>query len=131
MAQKESINSLISLQNQKYISIITFSKVGNAVPTPVWFVEKKSKIFVATGGDTYKVKRIRKNSNVQIAPCTRAGKVNVEYFEATGRILRENGNSPILMLFRKKYRLFRLMIYFADLRKKKEAKHVYLEITPN
>ncbi len=72
-----------AIHGQKYISLTTFRKNGQAVATPVWFGEEDSKLFVMTRSISGKYKRIRNNPQVRVAPCTIRG---VE-LAATARIL--------------------------------------------
>ena len=76
-----------AISGQKYISLTTFRKTGAAVATPVWFGEDRGKLYVMTRSDMGKTKRIRKNPQVKVAPCTIRGKVTGEEFAATARIL--------------------------------------------
>ncbi|PYR40301.1 MAG: PPOX class F420-dependent oxidoreductase, partial [Acidobacteria bacterium] len=54
---------------QKYVSIETFKKNGQGVKTPVWFVLHDNAFYVYTEADSWKVKRIRNNARVRVAPC--------------------------------------------------------------
>jgi len=70
------------IQGQKYVSLITFRKNGQAVKTPVWFAERDGKLYVQTRSDSGKYKRIRNNPQVEIAPCTMSGKITGPEFAA-------------------------------------------------
>ena len=61
--------------DHKYISLETFKKNGEGVRTPVWFVLHNGALYVYTEADSWKVKRIRNNSRVRVAPCTLRGRV--------------------------------------------------------
>lgn len=76
-----------SIQGQKYISLTTFRKTGAGVATPVWFGEEDGKLYVMTISKMGKVKRIRNNPQVQVAPCTIRGKVTGEKFAGIARLL--------------------------------------------
>ena len=76
-----------SIQGQKYISLTTFRKTGAGVATPVWFGEEDGKLYVMTISKMGKVKRVRNNPQVQVAPCTIRGKVTGDQFAATARLL--------------------------------------------
>jgi PPOX class probable F420-dependent enzyme len=75
------------IQGQKYISLTTFRKNGAGVATPVWFGEEDGKLYVMTISKMGKVKRIRNNPQVQVAPCTIRGKITGGQFSATARLL--------------------------------------------
>src|ERR1044072_723618 len=97
-----------AIQNQKYISLTTFRKNGVAVPTPVWFGEQESKLYVMTRSDMGKTKRIRNNPQVRIAPCTIRGKVTGPEFAATARILPPEDWPAARKTIQKKYWLTRI-----------------------
>ncbi len=129
MVDNETGLNLTQLKNGSHISIKTFRKNGEGATTPVWFLEDKDLFFICTGGATYKVKRIRNNPEVQIAASDASGNLKGEYFEGKAKILAKNEVDPIYTLFRKKYSGFRMWNFFANLGKKEEKKHIYLEIT--
>ena len=129
MVDNETGKNLTQLKTGSHINIKTFRKNGEGAATPVWFLEDNDKFYICTGGATYKVKRIRNNSEVQIAPSDARGNLKGEYFEGEARILAKDEVDPIYTLFRKKYSGFRIWNFFANLGKKEEKKHIYLEIT--
>lgn len=64
---------MTQFQHQKYINLTTYRKNGNAVPTPVWFVEMDGCLYVFTGAQTGKAKRIRANGRASVAPSDARG----------------------------------------------------------
>jgi PPOX class probable F420-dependent enzyme len=55
----------------KYISLETFRKTGAGVRTPVWFAADPGApetLYLYSEADAGKVKRIRNNSHVRVAP---------------------------------------------------------------
>src|SRR5260370_7429375 len=83
-----------AIRGQKYISLTTFRKNGEKVATPVWFGEDGDKLYVMTRSDMGKTKRIRNNSQVQVAPCTMRGKVTGPEHSASARILPPEEHPP-------------------------------------
>ncbi|MGB9640395.1 MAG: PPOX class F420-dependent oxidoreductase [Anaerolineales bacterium] len=67
------MNASEIFRNHKYINLTTFRKNGNAVPTPVWFVELEGELYVFTGSQTGKAKRIRANGRASVAPSDARG----------------------------------------------------------
>jgi PPOX class probable F420-dependent enzyme len=53
----------------KYVSITSFRRDWTGVATPVWFVQEAGRLLIQTGTNSGKVKRIRRNPRVTIAPC--------------------------------------------------------------
>ena len=61
------------LKEAKFLNLETFRKNGNGVKTPVWFVQEGEVLYVRTIADSGKVKRIRNNQQVNVAPCKANG----------------------------------------------------------
>lgn len=88
-------NSFAALSGEKYLSLETFRKSGEGVRTPVWFASEEGQggsggvtvIYIYTIGNTGKVKRIRNNPRVRVAPCDMRGNVSGDYVEARAEIL--------------------------------------------
>lgn len=97
--------------DQKYLSLETFKKSGDAVRTPVWFAADPqrelsgdgARLYVYTIGNTGKVKRIRNNGQVRIAPCTMKGRVTGEWAEARAQIISGEEAERGMKLLSRKY----------------------------
>ncbi len=106
----------------KYLNLETFRKSGEGVRTPVWFAaapgeEGARKLYVYTIGNTGKVKRIRNNSRVRIAPCDMRGGLQGEWVEARAEILQGEDAAQGMRLLNKKYVPWKqLLDFFARLR---------------
>ena len=95
----------------KYLNLETFKKSGDGVKTPVWFAADPSvrldasdaKLFVYTIGVSGKVKRIRNNPRVRIAPCTAGGKLLGDWVEARAEIVTGEEAVRGMDLLNKKY----------------------------
>jgi len=61
------------LDSVQYVSLETFRKDGSGVKTPVWVAPLDGKLVIATGGSSYKVKRIRNDPRVRLAVCNSSG----------------------------------------------------------
>lgn len=122
--------NLTQLQKGKIISLKTYRKNGEGVASPLWFVEENLKFVVWTGADSFKVRRIKNNSEVQIASSNMSGKTKSNFIDAEARILTTDEIESIIMLFRKKYRIFRAFNYLKNRKKEESEKQVYIEITP-
>jgi PPOX class probable F420-dependent enzyme len=78
-----------ALGEGKYISVTTFRKDGSAVATPVWLVRRRNELLVLTQESSGKVKRIRSNPQVLVAPCDARGHVKGEPVAAVARLQDE------------------------------------------
>lgn len=102
-----------AIQKQKYISLTTFRKTGAGVATPVWFGEQDGKLYVMTRAHMGKVKRVRNNSRVKVAPCTIRGKVTGPEFEAKARLLPQEDWKRARKTITSKYLLAKLSTPFS------------------
>lgn len=119
------------LKGQEFMSLTTFRKNGQAVPTPVWFAESDGKLYVKTNPTSGKIKRIRNNPAVTVAACKYNGQILGPSVEAKANILPPEKHAEAEQVLNHKYgwkkRLFELT---AVLRRAKEKQGTFLEITP-
>jgi PPOX class probable F420-dependent enzyme len=54
-----------ALKHRKYALVVTFKRDGDAVPTPTWFgLGDDGNVYTHTSADSWKVKRISRDSRV-------------------------------------------------------------------
>lgn len=85
--RQTSVIPFSNLQGHNFMSLTTFRKNGEPVSTPVWFAQEGEKLYVLTAANAGKVKRIRNNAQVEVAPCTASGKPLGMAAEAMASIL--------------------------------------------
>ena len=73
--------------NQKTVLLTTYRRDGTAVGTPVNIAVDGERAFVRTFDAAWKLKRIRKNPRVEIAPSTFRGKPTGSAMGARARVL--------------------------------------------
>jgi PPOX class probable F420-dependent enzyme len=78
-------SALSALDRHPYINLATFRRSGAAVETPVWFAARDGKLYVFTAAGSGKVKRLRRDSRVRVAPCTLRGRPTGAWIEGRGR----------------------------------------------
>lgn len=94
---------LDEITSQKCISLETYRKNNQPVKTPVWFVVKNNLIYVVTRSKTGKVKRLKNNNQVKIAPCTFKGKITGEEVSGIVTILGDEETKEAVKWRDKKY----------------------------
>jgi uncharacterized protein len=97
-----------TIRGQKYISLTTLRKNGLKVATPVWFGEDGDRLYVMTRGTMGKVKRIRNNPVVEVAPSTIRGKETGGKLPAQARILPLEEHAHARQAINRKYWMARL-----------------------
>ncbi|GAA3193011.1 PPOX class F420-dependent oxidoreductase [Actinocorallia longicatena] len=100
--------SLDRLAAGKYLLVTTYRKDGTAVPTPVWVVRDGDALGVWTVTDSYKVKRIRNNPSVKVAPCDLRGNRTGDDVAGVAAICSPEETEAYRKLLRRKYGLLGL-----------------------
>ena len=85
------------------------ARTGRAVPTPVWFVEDSGTLYVRTGDNSGKVKRIRNNPRVRVMPCDMRGGPMGEWVEGQARFADADETKRVGQLLTRKYGLQKVM----------------------
>jgi PPOX class probable F420-dependent enzyme len=100
-----SRDALEQFLNQKYINLETYKKSGQAVRTPVWFVQDNGVIYVRTDKNSGKVKRVRNNLHVRTMPCDIRGQPKGEWIDGTIQIAKDYESQLARQLLNQKYGL--------------------------
>lgn len=128
-------NYFAALEKQSYLNLETFRKNGTGVRTPVWFAADPTtdirsagaKLYIYTIENTGKVKRVRNNPLVRIAPCGRTGDLKGEWIDANATIVKGAEADRGSKLLTQKFFLKRIFDLFAMFR---ATKREVLVITP-
>ena len=116
-----------AFHKQQYLNLETFRKNGLGVKTPVWFVQDGDTLYVRTIAGSGKVKRIRNNGQVNIAPCKVDGALLGNWQSARAGEVKDAGvDRKVDRLLDKKYGLLKKM--FALSSSMKGLKYTVLEI---
>jgi PPOX class probable F420-dependent enzyme len=121
-------NTFQPFVGHKYLNLETFRKSGEGVRTPVWFAAaapgagegRAGTLYVYTIGNTGKVKRIRNNPRVRIAPCDMRGGLQGEWVEALAEILRGEEAAQGMRLLNRKYAPWKQVLDFFALFRRRE-----------
>ncbi|MDQ8705585.1 PPOX class F420-dependent oxidoreductase [Streptomyces sp. LHD-70] len=91
----------------RYISLTTYRRNGVGVATPVWVVRSGDELWVWTRSDSWKVKRLRRDKAVRVAPCDVRGRVaeDAPAVDGTARFLYADEMPRLRKLLGRKYRL--------------------------
>ncbi len=68
--------SLVTLGDERFVSLTTFRRTGEPVSTPVWVVRDSNALVVYTVAESGKVRRIRNDAHVELRACDRRGRVD-------------------------------------------------------
>ena len=94
----------------RFLSVTSFKRDGTGVATPVWFVSDGRRLFALTDLQSAKVRRVRRNPRVLVAPCRADGKLRREPVPAHAEVLTstvdlEHVQKLLLERYRITYRL--------------------------
>ncbi len=116
------------LDGYKHCLLVTFRRSGEPVPTPVWFGMDAGKVYARSEERVGKVKRIRANPRVLVAPCDNRGKPLGPAAEGTARILPPDHEEAAERAIQSNFGLGRRMYEGVAMNVGPEG--VYLEVTP-
>ena len=119
------------LERQRYVSLATVRRSGAEVATPVWFASMEGRVYVVSGGESGKVKRLRHTSRARVAACDARGRLRGAWHDATARILTD----PTLIgrahaALRVKYGWQVRLLDFVSTLTGRAKRRAWLEITP-
>ncbi|GAA0485310.1 hypothetical protein Ade02nite_08770 [Paractinoplanes deccanensis] len=95
--------SLQEIGSAKYASLTTFRKDGRGVATPLWVLPAGSGVAFWTTTDSWKVKRVRNNPHVTVAPCDFRGNLQGPTVEGRARIADDAERDHFAKVLGRKY----------------------------
>jgi PPOX class probable F420-dependent enzyme len=128
MLASRAVEATTELQGYHFLNLTTFRKNGVPVVTTVWFAQAHDKVYVWTAKNSGKVKRIRNNATVQMAPSTHLGRRRRPVIAASARILPVLEQQVAQQVMDAKYGWQKK--FFALIWRLQGREHVYIEITP-
>jgi PPOX class probable F420-dependent enzyme len=119
-----------ALAEEPYVLVTTFRRDGTPVPTAVWVVADGDALAIWTVAGSGKVKRIRNNPDVTVAPCDLRGRPRGRAVNARAEALSRQDTDRVRELLKNKYGLqARLTLLGSRLRRGDEGT-IAISITP-
>jgi PPOX class probable F420-dependent enzyme len=84
---------LQTLRDERYVSLATYRRNGEAVETPVWVAALDGRLVVVTDGISPKVKRIRATERVRLAPCDAFGNVRGPWLDGRAHVIDDTAHA--------------------------------------
>jgi len=97
------MTDLDRLGDAKYLLLTTFRRDGRAVATPVWSARDGDALYVWTAADSGKVKRVRNNGDVTLAPCDFRGAPSGEPVAGRAALLDQADDGHARAVIQRKY----------------------------
>lgn len=101
---------LRALRDERYLSLVTRRRDGREVATPMWFIVEGDRLYMRTGARSAKVKRIRNDGRVTLAPCTASGRVTGPAVAAQAVIADAALAEPVSRGLKQKYGFWKTLI---------------------
>lgn len=108
--------------------LVTFRRSGVPVPTPVWAAEADGRFYVRSERTAGKIKRLRNDARVLVAPCTVRGKPLGAPLEASATVVSAERERIAEQALVRRYGLGRALFEWAFDRLRIDM--CYLEIVP-
>ncbi len=105
-----SVDKLAQFLKQKYVNLETFKKSGQAVRTPLWFVEENGVLYMRTPAASAKVRRIRNNPHVRVVPSDVRGNPLGLWQDGEARLIDADEAKWVNDLIKRKYGLLKRLI---------------------
>lgn len=113
-----------------YVLLTTYKKDGSAVATPVWAALDDSRLYVWTETEAWKVKRLRRNPELTLQPCSVSGKPRGgPVVHGTGRVLDDAGSDRVRRLIKRKYSIPGWLVVTGSLLRRGRKGTIGIEIT--
>jgi PPOX class probable F420-dependent enzyme len=90
-----------ALATEPFVSITTFKRDGTPVSVPVWCAADNGTLLVFSEADSWKVKRIRRDPHVRLAPCSARGTPRGPAVDADASLVEET--TTVKALLARKY----------------------------
>jgi len=87
----------------EFVLLTTFRRNGLGVPTAMWFAHEQGKLYMVTGRNSGKIKRIRNSGRVLLAPCDMMGHVLGPQIEASAHELPAHQHAHANAVLARKY----------------------------
>ena len=100
-----------ALAGRRHCLLTTFRRNGDPVPTPVWFALDGDRLVLSTEDPSGKVKRLRHDPRVLVAPCTLRGRPLAPAVPGMARLLAGHEAEDAERRLQRAYGISRKLFY--------------------
>ena len=94
---------VMQFARHSFLNLETFKRSGQGVKTPVWFAQEGLTLYVRTGAESGKVKRVRNNGRARVVPSDAQGQPLGEWVDAAARLVEADEAERANQLVTRKY----------------------------
>jgi uncharacterized protein len=128
VGERPRTGTLAEIARCKRALLVTYKRDGTPVPTPVWAAVADGRAYVRSERGSGKLKRLRRDPRLLIAPCTVRGEPLGAPLEATARVLAGTEEAIAERTLARRYGLGRAL--FERAMDALRVDMCFLEITP-
>jgi PPOX class probable F420-dependent enzyme len=99
----QSSDQFADFSGRRYINLESYKKNGEPKLTPVQAIGHNGIVYLRTGPNSWKVKRIRRNPHVRIVPSDRRGNPTGQWVEGEAYVVEGDDYVRAMKLFRDEY----------------------------
>ena len=129
MMTTASTSALEPFVDRKTVLLTTYKRDGTGVGTPVHIAVDGDRAFVRTWDTTWKLKRIRNNPEVRVAPCTVGGRPTGPAIRARARVLGGDESEHAAEMLARKYPVLHGVL-IPRLHRLRGNRTMHIELTP-
>ena len=124
-----STSALEPFVDQNTVLLTTYRRDGTGVGTPVHIAVDGDRAFIRTWDTAWKLKRIRNNPEVEVAPSTVGGKPTGPAIHARARVLDGAGSKYAAEMLARKYPILHGVL-IPRLHRLRGNRTMHIELTP-
>jgi len=94
---------VVQFERRSFLNLETFKRSGLGVKTPVWFAQDGPTLYVRTGAESGKVKRVRNNGRARVVPSDAQGNPLGEWVDAPARLVEAEEAERANQMVTRKY----------------------------
>lgn len=121
--------NLNAFDEEQYMNVETYRKTGEAVRTPVWFVEVNGELCFTTEARSGKVKRLRRKPAVRVAPCKVNGEPLGDWHPGMARFLTADEIPEVKKIYSKKYGVQKIFFDLLGIFQRQERLFIAVRLT--
>src|SRR5436305_9037092 len=115
----------------RFIRLTTCRRSGAGVPTPMWFAPSAAGLYVVTHATSGKLKRIRTNPVVAVAPCRSQGQPTGPESTGAARVVSGDERRQAARAISRRYFFIPTAVIEWEMRRRGRGQAAaYLELTP-
>lgn len=124
------MHNLTAFEKQQFMNVETFRKSGIGVRTPVWFVEYNGELCFTSEVSSGKVKRLKRDPAVMVAPCRPDGALLGDWYPGRARFMSAEETVIVKKVYARKYGVLKLFFDLMGIFRKGKRVFIAVQLNP-